>query len=447
MKKLLSLFATVLIAVGVNAQKVVSEIDWTQEKSYPAGWIYSEGATVSVTSEGLTIEANPKETANYWEPQIPIIKGFNLEKGGLYQVKITLNSPVAGELRLDLGSWDGSGASQAAAINVTKGVKEYTALFLDYPTGCSDAQVLYQCGKLPGKHVIKEVKVIDLNKAPLEGDLNHDGEVNAADVVCLVDIIMKKESHSQPTGSYWYYGTVEDLENGSAPSANTAITYTNEMYQTYDATGSSWYNLDTSVEKLEIPYAVGDFTNKVLCIAVPMSSGINDILDTNNQSMIGIQVEQSKKTINGVDYIVWTGISWGRLMGYLINSNPHSNSYWYYGTVEDLENGSAPSASTAITYTNEMYQTYDATQSAWYNLDTSVEILRIPYAVGGWTTDSFTCIAVPVSSGINDVLNVTQSESLIGGSLTQSNKTINGVEYIVWTGRTPGRFTGYLVKR
>ena len=109
-------------------------------------------------------------------------------------MKITINSPVAGELRLDLGSWDGSGASQAAAINVTKGVKEYTALFLDYPTGCSDAQVLYQCGKLPGKHVIKEVKVIDLNKAPLEGDLNHDGEVNAADVVCLVDIIMKKES-------------------------------------------------------------------------------------------------------------------------------------------------------------------------------------------------------------------------------------------------------------
>lgn len=84
MKKLLSLFATVLIAVGVNAQKVVSEIDWTQEKFYPAGWIYSEGATVSVTSEGLTIEANPKENANYWEPQIPIIKGFNLEKGGLY---------------------------------------------------------------------------------------------------------------------------------------------------------------------------------------------------------------------------------------------------------------------------------------------------------------------------------------------------------------------------
>jgi hypothetical protein len=318
MKKLLSLFATVLIAVGVNAQKVVSEIDWTQEKFYPAGWIYSEGATVSVTSEGLTIEANPKENANYWEPQIPIIKGFNLEKGGLYQVKITINSPVAGELRLDLGSWDGSGASQAAAINVTKGVKEYTALFLDYPTGCSDAQVLYQCGKLPGKHVIKEVKVIDLNKAPLEGDLNHDGEVNAADVVCLVDIIMKKESHSQPTGSYWYYGKFEDLENGSYPSEGNIVTYTNDMYQTFDATGSSWYNLDTSIERIHVPFAPLFLEYDICCVAVPVSSGFNDILDLTNTSMIGISITQSNKTINGIEYIVWIARGIGRLMGYLI---------------------------------------------------------------------------------------------------------------------------------
>ena len=445
MKKLLSLFATVLIAVGVNAQKVVSEIDWTQEKSYPAGWLYSEGATVSVTSEGLTIEANPKENANYWEPQIPIIKGFNLEKGGLYQVKITINSPVAGELRLDLGSWDGSGASQAAAINVTKGVKEYTALFLDYPTGCSDAQVLYQCGKLPGKHVIKEVKVIDLNKAPLEGDLNHDGEVNAADVVCLVDIIMKKESHSQPTGSYWYYGTVEDLENGSAPSANTAITYTNEMYKTYTHTKSTWYNLDTSVERLEIPYAEGDIINRINCIAVPVSSGINDILSTAEISQINRGLDQSYKTINGVDYIVWYASNLGRIMGYLINSNPHnSNSYWYYGTVEDLENGSEPNEETAVTYTNDMYETFDATGSTWYKLDTSIERIHVPYAPLFLKYD-ICCVAVPVSSGFNDILDLTNT-SMIGISVTQSNKTINGIEYIVWIARGIGRLMGYLIK-
>ena len=140
----------------------------------------------------------------------------------------------------------------------------------------------------------------------LEGDLNHDGEVNAADVVCLVDIIMKKESHSQPTGSYWYYGTVEDLEKGSAPSAKTAITYTNEMYKTYDATQSAWYNLDTSVERLHIPYAVGRIISKVNCIAVPVSSGFNDLVDTDGiVSLTDRGMVRTNKTINGIDYIVW----------------------------------------------------------------------------------------------------------------------------------------------
>ena len=39
---------------------------------------------------------------------------------------------------------------------------------------------------------------------PLKGDLNEDGEVNAADVVVLVDIIMKK--NVDPNKYYWYIG-------------------------------------------------------------------------------------------------------------------------------------------------------------------------------------------------------------------------------------------------
>jgi hypothetical protein len=33
---------------------------------------------------------------------------------------------------------------------------------LDYPTECTDAFIFYQCGKLPGRHIIKKVQVIDL---------------------------------------------------------------------------------------------------------------------------------------------------------------------------------------------------------------------------------------------------------------------------------------------
>ena len=276
--------------------------------------------------------------------------------------------------------------------------------------------------------------------------MNHDGEVNAADVVCLVDIIMKKESHSQPTGSYWYYGTVEDLEKGSAPSAKTAITYTNEMYKTYDATQSAWYNLDTSVERLHIPYAVGEIISKVNCIAVPVSSGFNDLVDTDGiVSLTDRGMVRTNKTINGIDYIVWYNETIGRIMGYLINSNSHSNSYWYYGTVDDLNNGSSPSAETAVTYNNDMYQTYTHTKSTWYNLDTSVEKLEIPYAEGD-IINKINCIAVPISSGINDILS-TAEISMINRGLDQTNKTINGVEYIVWYASNTGRIMGYLIKK
>ena len=218
------------------------------------------------------------------------------------------------------------------------------------------------------------------------------------------------------------------------------------MYQTYDATHSAWYNLDTSVEKLRIPYAEGDFGLALFCIAVPVSSGINDVLNTTqSESLIGGSLIQSNKTINGIDYIVWTARMAGRLGGYLINSNPHSNSYWYYGTVEDLNNGSAPIPEKAIAYTNADYQTYDATGSTWYILDTSVEKLEIPYAVGNFSYSTL-CIAVPVSSGINDILDTT-NKSMIGVQVEQSNKTINGIEYTVWTALGWGRLMGYLIKK
>lgn len=460
MKKLLSLFATVLIAVGVNAQKVVSEIDWTQEKSFPAGWIYSEGATVSVTSEGLTIESNPAQNANYWEPQIPVIKGFKLEKGRLYQVKITLNSPVAGELHLDLGSWDGSGASKATVINVTKGIKEYSALFLDYPVSCTDAHVLYQCGKLPGKHAIKEVKVIDLNKTPLEGDLNHDGEVNAADVVCLVDVIMKQKPKSPENQLYWYYGYADDFNNGSYPGDGTIYSYDDADYQTYNAK-PGWYYLDTTKDKFQIPFAESnDWECKILCIAIPESSGFDEVLNFEDTPLLSMgEATKSTKTINGVNYIVFTLLEPNiRIMGFLFKTSsvhiepddptdPSDNhSYWYYGTADDFNKGSYPTSGNAKTYTNDDYMTYDATESSWYFLDTSVDKLEIPYAVGDITNEVL-CIAVPISSGFNDILNNLEDESLVGRGLKPSIKRIKGINYNVYTCVNHGRLMGYLIKK
>jgi hypothetical protein len=145
---------------------VVAEIDWTKQSEYYDGVWYSEGCTVSVNQgEGLVIESNPEEGANYWEPQVPMIAHIpEVEEGGQYVVKFTLIAPAAGEIRLDFCSWDGSGATKDWVGPVEEGEKILKIDFQDYPTKCTDAMIFYQTGHLPGKHIIKRVQVLDVGR-------------------------------------------------------------------------------------------------------------------------------------------------------------------------------------------------------------------------------------------------------------------------------------------
>ena len=142
---------------------VVAEIDWTQRSEYLDLW-YSDLATVSVEQgTGLIIDCAADGTGNYWEPQVPMIGHIpSITEGGHYQVKFTAQSPVAGELRLDFCSWEGAGASHSKVFDVTTEMQEYVIDFKGV-TECTDAMIFYQCGKLPGRHIIQKVQVIDLN--------------------------------------------------------------------------------------------------------------------------------------------------------------------------------------------------------------------------------------------------------------------------------------------
>jgi hypothetical protein len=161
MKRLLTIVAMVLMAVSVNAQAVIAEVDWTTAGAYYDGVWYSRDATVSVTGDGLIIESNPAADAIYWEPQVPMIAHIPaVTEGGQYQVVFNLNAPSDGEIRLEFCSWDGTGATSAYVINVKAGENNYVVDFPDYPTECTDAMIFYQCGKMPGTHIIKNVQVI-----------------------------------------------------------------------------------------------------------------------------------------------------------------------------------------------------------------------------------------------------------------------------------------------
>ena len=171
MKKFFTLVAMAFMAIGANAQGVIAEIDWTKESAYYEGVWYSDLAEVSVDG-GLVINCTQPdpENANYWEPQVPMIAHIpELAEGGQYQVQFAVNAPAAGEIRLDFCSWtEGAKTTQDWVGTVAAGDNELTVDFLDYPGATTDAMIFYQCGKIPGKHVISYVKVLDLEASAIK---------------------------------------------------------------------------------------------------------------------------------------------------------------------------------------------------------------------------------------------------------------------------------------
>lgn len=62
MKRIVALAVVALVAVSVNAQAVVAEVDWTKEYVYYDDvWYTDEVVDVSVTKDGLIIEPNLPE--------------------------------------------------------------------------------------------------------------------------------------------------------------------------------------------------------------------------------------------------------------------------------------------------------------------------------------------------------------------------------------------------
>ena len=260
------------MAISANAQAIVAEVDWTQKSEWDLGW-YGEGCTVTVNQgEGLIIDCTPAANANYWEPQIPIIGHIpKLDEGGHYQVKFQITSPVAGELRLDLYSWDGSGATMATVFEITEGDNDLTIDFLDYPTPCTDASIFYQCGKLPGKHVIKNVQVIDLKKGEnwtIAGDKNLLGTdwdaTNIKNRMYYIDgekYILKKTELRLTQGTYHYKVFKDNLTQESYPSSNASLIINEDgVYNVNFTFNASTKELSATATKVEVWTIAGDMS-------------------------------------------------------------------------------------------------------------------------------------------------------------------------------------------
>ena len=243
MKKLFTLVAMALMAVGANAQKVIAEIDWSTQEAFN-NWCSGEnGSTAVVGAEGLEINV-PAAGENYWNPQTVVLNvegsadAAFLEEDGQYQVIITAKHP-AGHLQVNLGSWD-DGVSLQKDFDVAEAA-DFEDIVVDFsegwPADClTNVHVLWQSGALPGMSVLKKIQIVDLNggEGGEEGGEGEGGEGGSA-IVGEIDWT-KEEAFNN-----WCSG-----ENGS-----TAVVGAEGLEINVPAAGDNYWNPQTVV--LNIP--------------------------------------------------------------------------------------------------------------------------------------------------------------------------------------------------
>ena len=170
MKKLFTLVAMALMAVGANAQTLIAEKDWTGgfEGDYPMWNQFADGQEGGVTSdaEGVAINVGT-QTGELWQPQVTVLnEGLTLVEDGNYKVVITAKFPSDGTLQINMGNWDGRDQYTTDVV-ATGDFQEVEVLFEGYAYNVDgNGFVLFQCGDFAGTTIVKKVQVYSLDGEP-----------------------------------------------------------------------------------------------------------------------------------------------------------------------------------------------------------------------------------------------------------------------------------------
>jgi len=122
----------------------------------------------------------------------------------------------------------------------------------------------------------------------IKGDVNEDGEVNAKDIVALVDIIMKINSESaEKTNYYWYSGQENPMEMTSVSSIKTDF-----------ESGGGWFESGTTSIVQSI---TGGIEGVAWYDAMPSAAHFVPSSDNSETSARKI----GNVIINGIKYDVW----------------------------------------------------------------------------------------------------------------------------------------------
>ena len=169
MKKLFTLVAMALMAVGANAQEKIAEVDFTTATEF-TGWTqFDDSQTdgkVEVDPDGVAITVGI-QTGQLWQPQIMVIPdgSFNLEEDGNYKVIVNAKFPTAGTLQINMGSW--SANDQATfPVEASDDFQTIECLFEGWSVNAEGAHLLFQCGDFKGTTILKSIKVVQIGGDP-----------------------------------------------------------------------------------------------------------------------------------------------------------------------------------------------------------------------------------------------------------------------------------------
>ena len=135
---------------------------------YNNGWWKEtpDGASITKENNALVI-TNNNTGGNIWDLQLQIARGFNVQAGGNYIVRITMKATNSGQAQIVLGGWDNIGAMyNTLEFTQSDGYKTYEVEY--YNSSISDSNygihVLWQGRHYNGTATISKVEVIELQK-------------------------------------------------------------------------------------------------------------------------------------------------------------------------------------------------------------------------------------------------------------------------------------------
>ena len=168
MKKLFTLVAMALMAVGANAQKLVAEKDWTGVADLPGFVQFGDGqdGSAEMVADGISINVG-SQTGQLWQPQLSVLEGFDLAMDGNYKVVVVAKLPGNGQLQINMGDWSNN-FQYDFPVEATGDFQEIECEFPEFGADCTGAHVLFQCGDFLGTTILKSVKVIDLDATAIK---------------------------------------------------------------------------------------------------------------------------------------------------------------------------------------------------------------------------------------------------------------------------------------